>query len=146
MTAARPIVDRFRESYREDPTTGCWIWVRFINHNGYGMLTLPAPHPHTVRAHRWSYEHFVGPIPPRWDVDHVCRNRACVNPSPEHLQAVPHRVNCRRGREATKKMCRRGHVLTGLNLRVTAAGGRICLRCRRQYKRRWNLAARLRHT
>lgn len=50
-----------------------------------------------VRAHRFAYELFVGPIPSGYDIDHVCRNRRCVNPA--HLEAVPGDVNRSRRQE-----------------------------------------------
>lgn len=46
-------------------------------------------------AHRHAYRDHVGPIPPGFTIDHLCRNRACVNP--EHLEAVARGENCRRG-------------------------------------------------
>lgn len=48
-----------------------------------------------IYAHRLSYELFVGPIPDGYELDHLCRNRGCVNPA--HLEAVTHRVNVLRG-------------------------------------------------
>lgn len=45
--------------------------------------------------HRVVYELLVGSIPPRYHVDHLCRNQRCCNPS--HLEAVPPRVNFLRG-------------------------------------------------
>jgi hypothetical protein len=73
-------------------TTPCWVWQKSILAVGYGCVRINAK---TKYAHRVYYERLVGPIPDGLELDHLCRNRACVNP--EHLEAVSHRVNARRG-------------------------------------------------
>lgn len=86
---AEPIPQR----YRIDSDTGCWIWQRTINpRTGYGQLT------HEQRswtAHRFYYERAHGPVPRGLQLDHLCRNRACCNPS--HLEPVTAQENVRRG-------------------------------------------------
>lgn len=73
--------------------TGCWEWQKAIREcNGYGIC---ARNGKTDYAHRFSYETFVGPIPEGLELDHLCRNRKCVNPY--HLEPVTHTVNMRRG-------------------------------------------------
>lgn len=72
--------------------TDCWGWSGYIMWAGYATFTGGGK---THRAHRFSYEHFVGPIPPKFDIDHLCRNRSCTNPA--HLEAVTHRTNVLRG-------------------------------------------------
>lgn len=88
-----PAIVKFRR-YTVPQIGGCWTWTGARMTCGYGTL-LAEQNGKTVLAHRWSYEHFVGPIPAGYDVDHLCRNRACVNP--EHLEPVPHAVNVERG-------------------------------------------------
>jgi hypothetical protein len=67
--------------------SGCWIWQRYINRHGYGRLARGGKRgtPRQL-AHRWYYERLVGPIPDGLELDHLCRNRACVNP--DHLEPV----------------------------------------------------------
>lgn len=80
---------------------GCWIWVG-VRHFGYGrfMVSTRREAPKCVAAHRFSYERLVGPIPLGLDLDHLCRNRACVNPA--HLEPVTRQVNIARGFAARK--------------------------------------------
>jgi hypothetical protein len=78
--------------YRVDPVTGCWIWERSRTHGGYGHLGVGGK---TRRAHQVFYEREYGPVPPGMELDHICRNHACVRPS--HLEPVTHAVNMQRG-------------------------------------------------
>lgn len=75
----------------------CWVWVRYIGAGGYGHATRRASDGSRV-AHRVYWEDANGPVPQGMTLDHLCRNRACVNPA--HLEAVPQSVNVQRGRRA----------------------------------------------
>lgn len=67
---------------------GCWPWQGFTDFNSYGRFSRYG------LAHRFAYEFLVGPIPKGLEIDHLCRNKSCVNP--DHLEAVTHRENIRR--------------------------------------------------
>jgi hypothetical protein len=89
-----------------DKSGECWLWTA-QTHSGYGYFNVG--HEHKVRAHRWSYERFVGPIPDGLTLDHLCHNRACVRP--DHLEPVTVQENLRRSmdRRRSATHCKRGH-------------------------------------
>src|SRR5262249_3163509 len=91
-----------------EPNSGCWLRIGYCPKGYYGSLKW---HGKRVLAHVFSYQWHVGPIPAGYDIDHLCRTPACVNPT--HLEAVPHRVNVLRGvgptaQNAGKTHCHKG--------------------------------------
>ncbi len=80
-----------------DAATGCWNWKHSLQASGYGQINIGGK---PVTAHRAVYEKYRGEIPHGLHIDHLCRNRKCVNP--EHLEPVTQRENLRRG--ATAKL------------------------------------------
>ncbi len=66
----------------------CWIWTGRVHRNGYGLYTAAGK---SAGAHRFAYADAVGPIPAGYQLDHLCHNRACVNPS--HLRVATNKQN-----------------------------------------------------
>lgn len=137
------MMSRFWSKVSVNAKSGCWEWQAFLTPKGYGQFSVKG---RMVRAHRFAYEWMVGPITEGMELDHLCRNRRCVNP--DHLEPVTHRENVLRGDlvAATKKRfadmthCGRGHALSGANVYVRRNGKGECRECRRIRRR----AARLR--
>lgn len=73
--------------------TDCLIWIGGRQPNGYGRFYING---HQKMAHVVTYKHFIGPVPEGMELDHLCRNRSCINPN--HLEPVTRLVNVRRGR------------------------------------------------
>lgn len=109
---------------------GCWQW-RPTKRKGYGRIKIEGKF---KTAHVYCYEHFKGPVPNGLELDHLCRNRACVNP--DHLEPVTRRVNVLRGdsimsHNAAKTHCVNGHEFSPENTIIRKNGNRGCRQCKR---------------
>lgn len=119
---------------------GCVLWPGALNSRGYGCVTNGRGG--SVLAHRRSYEMHVGPIPEGLTIDHLCRNKLCINPA--HLEPVTVAENLARA-NALITHCPHGHEYTARNTYVKAgSGGRGPSRQCRECGRRRNRDARIR--
>jgi HNH endonuclease len=119
---------RLREKIYVEPNTGCWLWLGYLNSDGYARSSGQWQY-----VHRRIYEFFSGPIPEALELDHLCRTRCCVNPA--HLQPVPHIENIKRGNSHQTQFkaqthCKRGHVLDEANSHWDQRGRRSCRKCK----------------
>lgn len=130
-----PPADRFYAKIAAGPNC-CWVWTGSHNGDGYGQFRVDSQR--TCGAHVFSHELHKGPVPDALEVDHLCRVRDCVNP--EHLEAVPPRVNILRSENpaainARKTHCIRDHEFTPENTRINpTTGKRSCDACIRLNK------------
>jgi hypothetical protein len=115
-----------------EKTGGCWWWRGALFPNGYGSFK-EFPRPGICHLpHRFAYERLVGPIPEGLDLDHLCRNRTCVNPA--HLEPVTRRENLLRGdtipaRKNAQTHCIHGHPFDKANTYIAPNGTRHCRTC-----------------
>lgn len=91
-TPTRGMSLRSRFDHHVIVTPGCWLWDG--NHNERGYPRVNAHGKNGYKAHRLAYELYVGQIPSGMEIDHLCRNRGCVNP--DHLEPVTREENNRR--------------------------------------------------
>lgn len=127
--------ERFESKFIPEPNSGCWLWTEALKGKGYGGFYLAGK---DARAHRVSYELYVGAIPCGLTIDHLCRNKSCVNP--DHLEAVTNRENVLRGvgtsaENARKTHCPQGLPFDELNTQWESRGRRRCGRCNRERNR-----------
>jgi hypothetical protein len=97
--SATPI-QRFEQSYEPEPMSGCWLWTGGYVGDGYGKFWHSG---RTVRAHRWAWEHFRGPIADGLLVLHRCDVSSCVNPAHLFLGTTLDNVH---DRDSKGRQCR----------------------------------------
>lgn len=130
---------RIQSKFKE-ADNGCWVWTAALSSTGYGRVRWEGK---VWQAHRLTYSLTAGEPGP--ELDHLCRNRACVNPA--HMEPVSHAENIRRGewsegaRRARMRRteCANGHPYTAETLYVPPPSSRAqrqCRICRSEAKKR----------
>lgn len=107
----------------------CWPWVGPLTNTGYGKFSLNRK---SLLAHRYAYRMYKSDIAKGLTIDHLCRNRTCVNPS--HMEVVSMKVNVLRGIgpsaiNSRKTQCPQGHEYNPENTYVSKEGFRHCWEC-----------------
>ncbi len=125
-----PVMERFLA--KVDASGDCWEWTA-ATANGYGNFWVGGNR--WMRAHLYLWSELVGPVPDGLELDHLCRNRICVNP--DHLEPVTRQENLLRSPltrtsiNAAKTLCPKGHEYTKLRS-GPRIGQRYCRICRRE--------------
>jgi len=118
----------------------CWNWTSYLMKNGYGVIGIKINRiKSSWLAHRISYLCFIGDIPEGYTLDHLCRNRGCVNP--KHLEPTTLQENHKRGENpqtinSRKTHCIRGHSLENAYIEKQN-GKRHCNVCRKEYMNKY---------
>lgn len=116
---------------------GCWEWTGPTTDKGYARISQSKTS--WVLGHRLFFEIFRGKVPDGLDLDHLCRNRNCINPS--HLEPVSRRENVMRGRSPFilahhSGSCVRGHQMTPDNTYISPKGQKHCKACRQMREKK----------
>ncbi len=133
--------ERFWSKVAVNDGTHCWEWTAAKDGKGYGKYYVGGGRV-LATAHRFAFLTLVGESNSTLDADHLCRNRACVNPA--HIEMVTRQVNTVRGDgpaavNYAKTHCHLGHPLEGENLKIGQRNDharRSCRTCLREAYRR----------
>jgi hypothetical protein len=101
----------------------CWKWDGAHDPRGYARVSWDGKNT-KVATLLWETE--FREVHPRLELDHICRNKWCVNPY--HLEEITHKDNTRRHYDLVDGFCMYGHALEGDNVYTDPDGKRI--RCR----------------
>lgn len=118
------LIDKIIENSIPIPESGCWIWLKATDKDGYGLTKVNRI---MKRVHRISHEIFNGKIPDGMMICHHCDTPSCINP--KHLFAGTATDN---GRDYSNKKthCKRGHLKISENIYYEKGNGnkhcRIC--------------------
>jgi HNH endonuclease len=113
------------------PENGCWFWTGALTDRGYASFSSGYK---SYNAHRWLYQWKYGPLPATLQLDHLCRNRHCINP--DHLEPLTQKEHSARTPEnsswfTSPTHCKYGHELTPENVYLYPnANGRFARHCR----------------
>lgn len=120
----------------------CWLWTGRQIGAGYGGFL--GRNGRTTYGHRFAYELLIGAVPEGFEIDHLCRNRMCVNPT--HMEVVTHLENVRRGRgpkvagrwQRARTHCPQGHPYDLFNTYIYK-GARQCRACHHVWTHRYDV-------
>lgn len=141
----KPFDQRLRDLSAKYGPDACWPWPGSAKHDGYGRSSVTVDGvPRVFLVHREAWARLRGPIPKDATLDHLCRNRKCLNPA--HLEPVSLVENVMRGESpiaanAEKTHCANGHPYDdeNTNWKTDRRGrkSRECISCRREYQRQY---------
>lgn len=105
-----PLEERYQYMVAiQEDTDSCWLWKgKHRKPRQYPAFKIDGKH---IQVHRWTYEHFVGPVPEGLLVDHLCNNNNCLNPW--HLEPKTSLANTMRGSTPARRNAERTHCIHG---------------------------------
>jgi hypothetical protein len=129
VTFPQRVIDHFLTIVGQGQDSNeCWLWPRSVGSHGYGQIGWQGEDRREMTtAHRMAWVAAGNTLPDDMTVDHICRTRACVNPS--HLRLLTNLANASDNGQGAKTHCPRGHPYSGSNLYSRPNGHRECRRC-----------------
>lgn len=129
-----PLLIAFEAQFKKLSPDKCWPWLGAKTSSGYGHIKKNR---RTMRVHRVSYAAYAGKLTPGLTIDHLCKNKICINP--KHLEEVTFRENSARSDNPSainkrKTKCPAGHPYDY----IKCNGVRGCIRC---YRKTWRMGA-----